>query len=206
MKNQWMRLGGVMVFALAVGACAGDTPQENQTAANAPAARDGATAGTSGTNQNNADREFIREQLAMGEREVELGRLAAQKGTHPEVKRFGEMMVKDHQMAGQELKQIMSQATTGTSGDTAARAGDDKAEEHREQLEEFRKLSGREFDKKYIDQMVEDHQKTVDALENKAENANNAGVKQWASKTLPKVQQHLERAKTIQETLESSRK
>jgi len=55
-----------------------------------------------------------------------------------------------------------------------------------------------------MERMVKDHEEAVRELERKAENANNPEVRQWASKTLPKVQQHLERARTIQETLEQS--
>ena len=201
MMKQWMRFGGVMALALVASACAGDDARDTNETAATPAARDNATAGTSGTTDQRADLDFVRKHVAMGEHEIELGRLAQQKGTHPEVKRFGEMMVKDHQMAGQELKQILNQTAAGTAGETA-RTNEADADDHREKLEEMRKLSGKEFDQKYIDQMVDDHQKAVDDLEGKAENANNAAVKQWASKTLPKVQQHLERAKTIKETLE----
>ena len=208
--KQWMRFSGVMALALATTACAGDDARDaNDNTAATPAARDGATAGTSGTADQRVDQEFVREQLAMGEHEIALGQLAQQKGTHAEVKRFGEMMVQDHRMAGQELKKILSQTTTGTAGESARETARDtmpNADDHREKLEEFRELSGNEFDKKYIDQMVDDHQKAVDDLEDKAENSNNPEVKQWAAKTLPKVQQHLERAKTIQQTLESRSK
>ena len=201
--KQWMRLGGVVALAVVATACAGDDARDANDTAATPAARDNATAGTSGTADQRADLDFVRKHVAMGEHEIALGRLAQQKGTHPEVKRFAEMMVRDHQMAGDELKQILNQSTTGTAGDTA-RTGDADAEDHREKLEEMQKLSGREFDQKYIDQMVDDHQKAVDDLEDKADGSNNAAVKQWAAKTLPKVQQHLERAKTIKETLENA--
>lgn len=203
MKKQWIRFGGVMALALLATACAGDDARNANETAATPAARDGATAGTSGTAEQRADLDFVRKHIAMGEHEIALGQLAQQKGTHPEVKRFGEMMVQDHRMAGQELKQILTQTATGTAGETA-RENSAHADDHRENAEELRQLSGREFDEKYIDQMVDDHQKAVDDLEGKAENANNAEVKQWAAKTLPKVQQHLERAKTIQETLKNA--
>lgn len=202
MVKQWMRFGGVMALALVATACAGDDARDANETAATPAARDNATAGTSGAADQRADLDFVRKHIAMGEHEIELGKLAQQKGTHPEVKRFGEMMVRDHQMAGQELKQILNQTTTGTAGETA-RENTADADDYREKVEDLRKLSGKEFDQKYIDQMVDDHQKAVDDLEGKSENADNAGLKQWASKTLPKVQQHLERAKTIKETLEN---
>jgi putative membrane protein len=201
--KQWMRFGGVMALALVATACAGDDARTTNETAATPAARDNATAGTTGDADQRADQEFVRKQLAVGTHEIELGQLAQQKGTHPEVKRFGEMMVRDHQTAGQELREILSQTTAGTAGETA-RENADNADDHRETVEDLQKLSGAEFDKKYIDQMVDDHQKAIDEVENKAENANNPAVKQWASKTLPKMQQHLERAKTIKETLDNA--
>ena len=201
--KQWMRFGGIMALALVATACAGDDARDANETAATPAARDGATAATSGTADQRADLDFVRKHVAMGEHEIALGTLAQQKGTHPEVKRFGETMVRDHQMAGQELKQILAQSTTGTAGETA-RDRTTESDDHQEKMEDLQKLSGQEFDQKYIDQMIDDHQKAVDDLEGKAENSDNAAVKQWAAKTLPKVQQHLERAKTIKETLENA--
>lgn len=49
----------------------------------------------------------------MGTAEIELGRLAQQRGTHAEVKEFGAPMVRDHQIAAEELKPIAARANTG---------------------------------------------------------------------------------------------
>lgn len=200
--KRWASLGSALTLALAVTACAGDTTTDNT--ANSPntAARDTAAVGTTG-NAMDADRDFIREHVAMGESEVALGRLAAQKGTHAEVKRFGEMMVRDHTAAGQELKQIQSQLPAGTTGDNRAATGTDARDEHKDALEDLQGLSGREFDQKYMDLMVDHHEKAVNDLEDKAENGSTQ-VRQWASKTLPKVQQHLVQAKTLKETLDNA--
>ena len=201
--KRWASLGSALTLALAVTACAGDTTTDNT--ANTPntAARDSAAVGTSGSANLNADRDFIREHVAMGESEVALGRLAAQKGTHAEVKRFGEMMVRDHTAAGQELKQIHSQLPAGTSGDNRSTTDTDARDDHKDALEDLQGLSGAEFDKKYMALMVDHHQKAVNDLERKAESGSTE-VRQWASKTLPKVQQHLEQAKTIKETLDNA--
>ena len=197
--KRWATLGSALTLALAVTACAGDNATENT--ANTPnAARDNAAVGTSGNTNLAADRDFIREHVAMGESEVALGRLAAQKGNHAEVKRFGEMMVRDHTAAGQELKQIHSQlAATNAENRTAANT--DARDDHKDALEDLQGLSGREFDRKYMDLMVDHHEKAVNELERRAENGSTE-VRQWAAKTLPKVQQHLEQAKTIKETLD----
>ena len=109
------------------------------------------------------------------------------------------MMVRDHTAAGQELKQIHSQlAATNAENRTTT---DDARDDHKDALEDLQGLSGREFDQKYMDLMVDHHEKAVNELERRAENGSTE-VRQWAAKTLPKVQQHLEQAKTIKETLD----
>ncbi|HVL67435.1 MAG TPA: DUF4142 domain-containing protein [Vicinamibacterales bacterium] len=198
--KRWIHLSGALTLALAVSACAGDRSPDADTRTTGDAA-----VGTAGTGDARADEEFVREQMAMGEAEITLGELAQQKGNHPEVKRFGEMMVRDHRQAGEELRQITANANANQT--TPAAGTEPQAErhgDHQDHIEELRNLSGAEFDRRYMERMVKDHEEAVRELERKAENANNPEVRQWASKTLPKVQQHLERARTIQETLEQS--
>lgn len=189
-----MHFTAAVGLALTVAACAGDDARPSE---NATPSGSAAPTGTSGTA--NADRDFIEEHLAMGNAEVELGRLAQQRATHPDVKEFGAMMVRDHQMAGEELRSLASKANLNTA-ENRAEAGARNAQT--ELREELAKLSGREFDRRYIDEMIDDHQEAVEDLEEKARDASNADVKAWASKTLPKVQQHLERARSIKETLD----
>jgi putative membrane protein len=151
--------------------------------------------GTSGSV--NADRDFVEEQLAMGTAEVELGRLAQQRATHADVKEFAAMMVRDHQMAADELRPIAARVNTGRET-----AGSGDHTEHRDLMEDLAELSGREFDRKYMEEMIDDHEKGVRELERRAENAADADVKQWASRTLPKMRERLERAKSVKETLD----
>src|SRR5215213_3296911 len=105
-----------MAGALAVGAaaCSGDR-NANKVDANGSAARETGAVGTSGTS---SDTKFVDEQLAAGRAEVSLGELAQQRGTHPDVKNFGAMMVRDHTSAGTDLKQIATRTHT-TAGDDA---------------------------------------------------------------------------------------
>jgi putative membrane protein len=59
-----------------------------------------------------------------------------------------------------------------------------------------------EFDREYMKAMVDDHQKAVDEVEEKADKADNDHVKQWAAQALPTLKKHLEQAKQIHESLE----
>jgi putative membrane protein len=207
MMKRWTQTALAVGLTLSVSACSGDSARPNDQK-NTTAAREGsaATAGTSGTSAStaNMDSEFVQEQLAMGQAEIELGQLAQQRGSNPKVKRFGEMMVRDHKMAGDELKQIASSANANRSAanDTTVR---DTHSDHAEVREDLSKLSGRDFDKRYIDQMIEDHEKGISDVENKAERADNSQLRAWAAKTLPKMRQHLEEAKSIQEALKDEK-
>ena len=188
--KRMMQLTAALVMTFAVGACAGDDSRSEDSYATP-----GAATGTAGTSGNaNVDAEFVREQMTMGQAEIEMGRLAQEKAAHAEVKEFASMMVRDHQSSADELKQVVAQ--------TPVQNASPDHNEHQEFLEELRGLSGREFDQKYMERMVEDHEKGVRQLEQKAEGDANPQVKQWANKALPTMRQHLERAKTIKEALD----
>lgn len=182
-----MHFTAAVAMAAAVSAC--DRTPDTATGT-------GGTVGTSGSMD--ADRGFVEEQLAIGTAEIELGRLAQERAMHADVKEFAAMMVRDHQAAGDELKPIAAKVSTAQT--PAARTAD--RTDHLEQLEELSKLSGLDFDRKYIAEMIDDHQDGIEDLESKAEKAANPEVKQWAAKTLPKMREHLERAKAIKETLD----
>lgn len=180
-----------MGLAVSVVACAGDNANERDK----PAAREpGAAVGTAGAS---ADRDFIQDQLEDGRAEVNLAKIASERATHPQVKEFAQMMARDHQAAGDELRQIATSANIQLN--TAAEPDSD----HKDAEEELSKLSGREFDREYIEKMIDEHQEAVNELE-KHQDADNVQIRQWATKTLPTVRQHLERARQIQQTLEKA--
>lgn len=194
-----LQLALMLGLAVTVGACAGDTADEpNATDPNATTvdpARDPADAvGTTGAA--NADRSFIQDQLEDGHAEVSLGKLAEQRAANPQVKNFAQMMVREHQMAGEELRQVAT-----TNNVTIEPVAENLDGDHQELQNELMELSGREFDRRYIQAMVEEHEEAVNELETKV-NDENAATRAWAAKTLPKIRQHLEQARQIQQTLE----
>jgi putative membrane protein len=189
--KRWTQFALALVATLSM-ACGGGNDRANDRAA-APAGGTAGAAGTAGS-AGAPDADFIQDQLADGDAEVALGRLVQERATNPQVKEFGEMMVQDHQKAGAELKQIAGKHNITVEGK--------EANEHNDAREKLSKLSGAEFDREYMKTMVDDHEKAVNDVERKAENADNPEVRQWASKSLPTLRQHLERARQIQETLE----
>ena len=129
-----------------------------------------------------------------GMAEVELSKAAQTKATNPEVKKFAQMMVNDHTKANTELKTIAGKknATLPAELATADRAT----------LSELNELSGPQFDRTYVDAMVDAHETDVQLFEDQAGDDSDPEAKAFAVKTLPTLQKHLEMIKGIQSRLQ----
>src|SRR5215471_21264361 len=64
---------------------------------------------------NGKDQQFLRHAAADGLAEVQLGQMAAQRATNPEIQRFGQRMVTDHTKANQELMALAQAKHIGVS-------------------------------------------------------------------------------------------
>lgn len=136
-----------------------------------------------------ADTMFVKKAARGGIAEVELGQLAVQKASSEEVKKFGQRMVDDHSKANDELKQVAAQQHIDLPQEASAK---DKATKAR-----LEKLSGEQFDKAYMSDMVKDHQKDVAEFERESKTAKDPAVKSFAQQTLPTLKEHLKEAEKI---------
>ena len=143
-------------------------------------------------NMSSQDHEFIMDAAMGGMMEVELGRVAAQKGTSDAVKQFGQRMVDDHSKANSELMSLAS-----GKGITLPTELDQK---HRNEVTKMSNMSGAEFDRSYSKMMLSDHTKDVAAFEKESTKGGDADLKAFASKTLPTLQEHLQLAKALNST------
>lgn len=132
--------------------------------------------------------EFMSKAASGGMMEVELGKTAQKDALSQSVKNFGEMMVRDHSKANEELK------TLADSKKITLPAVMGK--EHQEKVNDLLKLKGAEFDKKYMNMMVDDHKEDIEHFK-KAEKFKDADVSAFARKTLPVLQTHLDSAEAI---------
>jgi len=122
--------------------------------------------------------------------EVKLGRLAAEKGSSPDVKAFGQQMVDDHSQANERLKSLATSEAMTLPADVDG--------QQQSTYEGLSKLSGAEFDSAYVKHMVMDHEADVKAFEREAQRGTDEKIKSFASQTLPVLQGHLEKIKSIQ--------
>ncbi|WP_206105971.1 DUF4142 domain-containing protein [Olivibacter sp. XZL3] len=137
-----------------------------------------------------ADLDFAKEAANGGMAEVALGKLAQKKATDSKVKEFAVMMVTDHTKANDELKALASSKNI----ELPTVPSEDKQQAE----EKLSAMSGAEFDKAYITQMVEDHKKTVALFETASTSVKDAELKSFIDKTLPTLKTHLEHSERLQ--------
>jgi putative membrane protein len=140
-----------------------------------------------------ADHKFAMEAAMGGMMEVELGRLAAEKGASDEVRQFGQRMVDDHTKANEDLMQVAS----GKGMMLPAEVGP----KHRAEMQKLSSLSGERFDREYVKMMVKDHKKDVGEFQKEAARGADPDLKSFAARTLPTLQQHLQMIQRISDKM-----
>jgi len=146
-------------------------------------------ASSSSSPSSNPDQDFVTKAAQGNSAEVELGKIVAAKSKDPNVKQFAQMMVKDHTTALNELQELAQTKNLNFN--------DDLPDDAKSLQQKLSSDTGKQLDKDYMDGMVKDHQKDVQEFTDKSQNAKDPDVKQWASKTLPTLQKHLEKAQQI---------
>ncbi|HWG58514.1 MAG TPA: DUF4142 domain-containing protein [Candidatus Acidoferrales bacterium] len=142
------------------------------------------------------DKQFVQKAAEGNMAEIKLGELAQQNGTNDAVKNMGKRMVDDHTKANDQLKDAASQSnimmpTTLSKKDQA-------------NYDRLSKLTGKAFDKAYARDMVRDHQKDIAVFRSEARHGQDAGIKNFASQTLPTLEQHLKQARQTLRTVAPS--
>ena len=129
-----------------------------------------------------SDRAFIARAASAGLLQVKLGKLAEKKGTNPSVVDFGKRMVADYSKANEELKSAAKNA--GFLAPVLMR--------HDQQIfDRFNSMGRSSFDKKYMAEMVEQHNEEVRLFQGEAAGGRVQSLKQLASRMLPDLQQRL---------------
>lgn len=133
---------------------------------------------------------FILDAAKGGLAELKLGKLAGEKAADPKVKEFGNKMVEDHQKANDELRQV--------ANDKKVKWPDDLTDEQVATFKKLSQLSGPDFDREYVQDMVEDHQKDVNEFQQEEGRVQDPELKGFVSRTLPILQHHLQMAQELQ--------
>lgn len=152
------------------------------------------TSGKSGMKVSRGDHRFFKKAAQLGEKEVALSRIAADRAVNPQVRAFASEMVRAHTTANTELDGLMKQR--GVVLDTR-----DQSVEQRELARKWNEKKADGFDEDYLEAMIDCHEDTIDVLENGAD-SKDADVAAYASRLLPTVKAHLAQAENLQELVD----
>jgi putative membrane protein len=201
MKNSFFLAGSLALSLLAASCANNSTPDSKEMAENANEAKidsakatDTSSSTTSSMSDMKPDAEFAVAAADGGMMEVQLGKLAQEKGVSKQVKDLGAMMVKDHGAANEELK-----TAAAAKNITLPASLSDKCQK---QVQDLSAKTGADFDKAYADLMVSDHKDDIDAFKKEAEKGNDAELRAWAQGKLATLEHHLQMAETTKKAVD----
>ncbi|MBS7253527.1 DUF4142 domain-containing protein [Flavobacterium branchiicola] len=181
---------GAGLIILFLNSCKNETKQEDPK----EVAEDANEAKFDSIESKEDDSEFLVDQAEINLAEIEIGKLAQQKSTNAEVKKFGKMLVDEHTKSASGVS-TLAKAKNFTLPTSLTEEGQD----------EYNKLSeksGVDFDKKFADMMIDGHEKAIDKLQKASKDATDEDVRMWASNNIAGLTAHLEHAKMLKQNLE----
>jgi putative membrane protein len=122
--------------------------------------------------------------------EVELARIAQSQAKNEAVRKFAETLATDHSKANEELKKIATEA--------GLKVPDKMNPEHQKVVDTFKEYKGDNFDRDYVKHMIAGHEKSADLFKRASKDAKDAKLKDFAARTLPVIQAHLDAARKLE--------
>ena len=144
------------------------------------------------------DADIVAFLVAADSGEVAAGKLASTKATNPSVKAFAKKMVSDHTNMLQSTTQLARKASIAYATASNNDIGDLRSDS-KDALEDLTtKSAGNDWDEDYVDKQVDAHQKVIDHVNDFTQSAKNPQLVSMLKQALPKLQSHLDAAKSLQ--------
>jgi putative membrane protein len=136
---------------------------------------------------------FLKEASSVDMMEVQLGKVAHDKGSSQEVKDFGDRMALDHGKANEELRAIATRDNL--------RLPVQVERKHTLMIARLSKLSGHEFDRNYMKETIKNGIKNIARYKKAIKRVKDQDLKAWTVNALPVLQQHLQLAQAVAQKL-----
>lgn len=147
------------------------------------------TASARSNSVNATDSNFMIRAAADGIAEVQMGQLALEKSSDPQVKQLAQRIVSDHTKANGKLRALaLKKHVTLPATPTA---------EARQKAADMKAMDGASFDKAWSAAMVKDHTKAIDMFATESQQAKDADVRDFAEATTPVLRTHLQMAQKL---------
>jgi putative membrane protein len=142
------------------------------------------------------DQEFLAWAINDNMAEVKFGEKAVKNASDKDVRKFAQTMIDDHT---KQRDALLKQAKAMKMGVVAG-----ASKEGREEAAKLSRLSGLDYDREYINFMVEGHEKALGVYETWAKKAKDSELRELAAKAVPVVKEHLRMARELQTRLKKS--
>lgn len=193
--NRILYLGAAALSALSLAACNQQEAQEANPGQTGPvnAAQDamsGPVGQTSAATLGNTTEGFATNAAISDMYEIQAGQIAQTKASSADVKNFGKMLVDAHTKTTAELKPLAAAANVTLPAELDQR--------RKGLIDNLNAASAADFDKVYLDQQAAAHEEALTLFKAYADGGDDAGLKAFATKTQPALQEHLDRARALQ--------
>ena len=130
--------------------------------------------------------------------DIEGGHLAQLRATSPSVQNYGRRMVDEHSAMLSANKQLSRRVNIQP---VSSALGEKLADDHDETMQGLRDKPGTEFDRAYIDHEITTHEQLIGLVDRAANKIDNATLRQQVLQAKPRLQAHLDAARSIKRTL-----
>jgi putative membrane protein len=143
--------------------------------------------------QTDDDKKFLANAAQSDRNEIALSEVAEQKATNPAVKAFATKMVKEHKEMTESMKPYAEKWGLNPPVDVDS--------DHKKELDKLNGLSGNDFDKRYMDDMVSDHAKALSAFTSEAKDTKEVKFRAAVLKAKTRVAAHKNMAYDLKKNL-----
>lgn len=133
--------------------------------------------------------DFVKEAALSDMTEIATSKIAQERGD-ADAKTFAAQMITDHTKTSEELKALVA-------GGVKAEIPSTLDEAHQKKVDKLKDAKAEDFTSDYASMQVSAHKDAVSLFERYAKGGDDAKLKDWAGKTLPHLQHHLEMAQNL---------
>lgn len=139
--------------------------------------------------------EFLLYASMINQMQIRIGEMAKKKAATQKVKNYGNLLLEDHTLSLRTLKQIID--------DRDMNIPDTLSQNFNNMIADLQNASGAEFDRKFVNLMIEDHKKAIAKFENaKAHIPEEEPIYKWVDNSLPALHRHEQKGKQVKRLLE----
>lgn len=125
--------------------------------------------------------------------EIRMGHLALEKSQDADVRQYGQRLIDDHTQNQERLRRLAHQHDCTLRNVLTDR--------HLQHIDQLASRSGTDFDRTFLESMINDHQANIGQYETMAGQARHEDIRAYANENLPVLRDHLRMASALQQRI-----